>query len=257
MARKKSTKKSPPEQRPFAVGDVVRVRPGVMDPDFFNIPLGGWTGTIQEVVESAGSEPRLLLIKWNDATLTQTHPIYTTRSIRRELDATRAYLYESDLMPDDGSPVVLEQPTEIVPLPLDLDDPEDRVRAAVGLTSDDDIPALSYDNICAYHRYLSQHLTFPFRAILRRKRGRPHGGKTFLILWLLPVEESDLKEGSLQCVARPHLWEGKGRPDGELANECNRRFDVPLTDVTVSEDGANRELIEDYVFWWTYYDGGT
>ena len=33
----------------FRVGDKVRVKTGVIDPDFPDIPLGGWTGTVTEV----------------------------------------------------------------------------------------------------------------------------------------------------------------------------------------------------------------
>jgi len=52
-------KKSPPR---FALGDAVRVRPGVTDPDFPDIPLGGWAGEITEVEE--GDAP-LYLIRWS------------------------------------------------------------------------------------------------------------------------------------------------------------------------------------------------
>ena len=40
---------------------------------------------------------------------------------------TRMDLYAEELEPYDGSPVVLEQPTEIVPIPLDPDEPADRI----------------------------------------------------------------------------------------------------------------------------------
>ena len=33
----------------FQVGDKVRVKSGVIDPDFPDIPLGGWSGTVTEV----------------------------------------------------------------------------------------------------------------------------------------------------------------------------------------------------------------
>ena len=33
----------------FSVGDAVRVRFGVTDPDFPDIPFGGWAGAITEV----------------------------------------------------------------------------------------------------------------------------------------------------------------------------------------------------------------
>jgi hypothetical protein len=38
----------------FTVGDKVRVRSGVSDPDFPDMPLGGWTGTVTEIIEHKG-----------------------------------------------------------------------------------------------------------------------------------------------------------------------------------------------------------
>ena len=38
----------------FKVGDKVRVKQGVSDPDFPDMPLGGWTGTITEIIEHKG-----------------------------------------------------------------------------------------------------------------------------------------------------------------------------------------------------------
>jgi hypothetical protein len=37
--------KSPPAAR-FRIGDKVRVRRGVMDNDYPDMPIGGWAGTI-------------------------------------------------------------------------------------------------------------------------------------------------------------------------------------------------------------------
>ncbi len=42
----------------FSVGDAVRVKPGVTDPDFPDTPFGGWAGTIAEVEDV---EPRTYL----------------------------------------------------------------------------------------------------------------------------------------------------------------------------------------------------
>ena len=36
----------------FQVGDKVRVKLGVIDPDFPDIPLGGWSGTVTEIEQA-------------------------------------------------------------------------------------------------------------------------------------------------------------------------------------------------------------
>ena len=38
----------PPTTAKFPVGAAVRVKIGTMDPDFSDVPIGGWAGTIQE-----------------------------------------------------------------------------------------------------------------------------------------------------------------------------------------------------------------
>jgi hypothetical protein len=63
MARKKS--EAVPSR--FQPGDEVRVKHGVRDPDFLDIPLGGWAGTVKEVEE--GEPPTTLLVAWDRATL--------------------------------------------------------------------------------------------------------------------------------------------------------------------------------------------
>jgi hypothetical protein len=38
---------------PFAVGSRVRVKAGTKDPDFPDVPLGGWTDQVQEINHEA------------------------------------------------------------------------------------------------------------------------------------------------------------------------------------------------------------
>jgi hypothetical protein len=68
----------------FHVGDKVRVKYGVIDPDFPDMPLGGWTGTITEIIEQVGQIDCVL--KLDDRTLKGIHPIYRKRCERDGLD---------------------------------------------------------------------------------------------------------------------------------------------------------------------------
>jgi hypothetical protein len=70
--KKKRTQPSELAPAKFSVGMIVRVKAGTMDPDFADIPLGGWTGTIQDVDQQARS--RVYLIEWNQDTLDRMHP---------------------------------------------------------------------------------------------------------------------------------------------------------------------------------------
>ena len=50
----------------FALGDSVRVRSGITDPDFPDISLGGWAGKITGVQEG---DPPFYDIHWSEETL--------------------------------------------------------------------------------------------------------------------------------------------------------------------------------------------
>ena len=59
------------------------------------IPLGGWTGTIQDVDQQSGS--RVYLIEWNQDTLDQMQPIYRKRCQRDDLEMESMWLAEDEL----------------------------------------------------------------------------------------------------------------------------------------------------------------
>jgi hypothetical protein len=152
------TKKAPAK---FAEGDTVRVSAGVTDPDFTDIPLGGWVGKITEVEDG---DPLLYLIRWNQDTLKNMHPVYRKRCERDGLDHEEMRLGEDELEPDAGGLVILEQPTKIITPPLSMKDQDDRIRAVFGLTRDDLLPEVDVDSLRTYYKYLAAKLTFPVEA---------------------------------------------------------------------------------------------
>src|SRR5258708_6278329 len=154
--------KKPSDAARFQMGAKVRVKSGVRDPDFPDIPLGGWSGTVQEVEQAKGQVT--YLIAWDRATLRGMHPIYRKRCERDGLEQESMWLGDEDLETSDGTRVPIEEPTQIVTQPLSEKDQDDRVRLALGLTHDDPLPKVSRKSFLAYHRYLATNLKFPFRA---------------------------------------------------------------------------------------------
>jgi hypothetical protein len=207
------------------------VKPGVTDPDFPDIPFGGWAGTISEVEDG---DPRTYLIALNEQTLKNIHPIYHKRCERDGLEADQAWMLEEDLEPDDGEPVQIEQPTSIVTKPLSMDDQDDRIKAILGLTSDDPLPEADDESLVAYYKYLAANLSFPFEAKYSFETG-PFESKTFsiTILGLLNPDDFPGDDYGLFCQARR---------DGE-------RIELPLTEVEVGKGNPNRRLVEDYSYW--------
>jgi hypothetical protein len=224
----------------FAVGDVVRVRAGAEDEDWDDLPLGGWVGRVIERDEGG-----MLCVTWTEETLLQVHPVYFARCQREGLDAKRYFLEEDDLEPYDGAPVAVEQPTSIVSRPLNPDDVEDRVRAALGLTSrDDELWSPCYETLCQYSRYLQERLSFPFAATLRFNVNDhpPAGG--LLVLRLLDADDQHERYG-LMCEARREY-----HPDRELTpDERNVSYAVPLGHVEAAAGSPNADLIRDYWYW--------
>jgi hypothetical protein len=224
----------------FKVGDAVTVRRGTRDPDFPDIPLGGWTGAIREV----GSVPEVhYLIAWNDYTLANMHPVFRQRCLRDDLEMESMWLPENDLEPMPGMQPALEQPGSLTPRPLRLDNPADRIRAALGLTSDDPLPSVDTQTLRRYHAYLTERLAFPISAeFIDEEAGFAVPPLPVEIVRLWPAEELDPAQG-IQAEVR----EGK------------QVFLVPLASLIVRGDGRALGLIQDYAAWytdWTEQQGG-
>ncbi len=167
--RKSPKLRKPPAPPKFSVRDQVPVKYGVADPNFSDIPLGGWAGTITEV-EQRGRF-LLYLVEWNQFTLDNMHPVVRKRCKRDSLEEASSWLGEEDMEADVGEPVPMEQPTNIVTRPLASDNQDDRIRAILGLTSDAPLPEANGENLFKYHAYLAAHLSFPFLAIHWRDTG--------------------------------------------------------------------------------------
>jgi hypothetical protein len=230
---KKKQRTVPKKPRPparFAFGELVRVRAGIMDPDFADIPLGGWAGTITEVDQR--SAPLTYLIEWDKRTVDHMHPVYRKRCERDGLGLESMWLGQDDLEPDTGEPAVIEQPTGIRTRPLNPKDEDDRVRVALGLTSDDPLPDVEEQTLLAYHRYLAAHLSFPFEAKWEPEYGpRP----TIRITGL-----GDSEDGP--CVDEMYGLLCEARAEGRV-------IDVPLAECEGKKGSPGRQLLKDYSYW--------
>jgi hypothetical protein len=217
----------------FKVGDKVRVKPGVSDPDFPDMPLGGWAGTVTEVIEHEGQIN--CIFRLDARTLASLHPVFVRRSEIDGLDHEFIGLGQEDFESDDGVPVPIEQPTAIVPRPLTMDDQDDRVRMAFGLTHDDFLPDVNEENQHAYARYLLAHLNLPFRAQYRPGRRRSSGK---------PVR---LTVTGLYDLNRYEVEEHYGLIG--VGKEPGGPVEFPLAEIEGIEGESNRRLIEDYAYW--------
>jgi outer membrane lipoprotein SlyB len=235
MAKKNRQKK--PKRRVassvarFPIGAAVRVKPGTLHPDFPDIPLGGWAGIIQE--SSDRENPPSYLLEWNQGTLNQMHPVYRKRCQRDGLSVERMWLGEADLELDAGDPAKMEQPTNLVSRPLSKFNQDDRIRVILGLTSDDPLPLVTEENLTRYHRHLAGHLSFPFQGY-HSSETSPFEETVFPVnvIGLLDADECDDEDGIL-CEAI----------------QGDRTFEIPLAEIEATGKPRNRQLIEDYSYW--------
>jgi Calcium binding len=224
----------------FEPGAKVRVRSGVTVPDFEDIPLGGWNGTIKE---SEQFEDQIdYEIEWDRRTLDGMHPVYRKRCERDGLDLESMWLGEEDLEADDGTPVPIEQPTRIVTPPLSEKDQDDRVRMALGLTHDDPLPEITLEALLAYHRYLTANLKFPFTAYCGEEVVGPFSRRR-ATMTVTGLRESLGVEDGLVC-------QGRVRED---------ETGFPLAEIEVGKKNPNSRLLSDYAYWfhnWPCQDDG-
>ena len=102
VAKKK--KKSPIPAK-FKVGDKVRVKHGIKDVEYPDMPLGGWAGTITEIHKDG-----MYTIRWSHETLAAIHPVFKKRS---EKDGT--VLEEYWLGDDDWNSIRADRSTSSSP----------------------------------------------------------------------------------------------------------------------------------------------
>jgi hypothetical protein len=223
------TKKAPAK---FVVGDSVRVRIGVIDPDFPDIPLGGWVGKIAEVED--GDAP-LYLIRWNQETLMSMHPVYQKRCERDGLDHEEMRLGEDELEPDVGGGVILEKPTKIVTPPLSMKDQDDRIRVVFGLTRDGLLPELDEDSLRTYYKYLVAKLKFPVDATWAKEVGLGEVTEKVTILALGGFEYDPGIDDTYGALCKAKMSRGEGS--------------LPLAEMEKVKGKPNKQLVEDYAYW--------
>jgi hypothetical protein len=118
--------------------------------------------------------------------------------------------------------------------PLVPDDPEDRIRAAMGIQRGR-LPEVGRESLQAYYQYLSANLSFPFQAQYPQPLGL-HGEiiRPVIVLGLFdPTKNLGYESLGLVCKAR------QGKQTVELS----------LADLEVKEGHPNHEMIEDYWYW--------
>lgn len=82
------------------VGDEVKVKEGVMCPDFEDLDIGGWQGEIIEILNDEDNvDDVLVCIKWNNKTLGNMPRRFIDQGEEEGLDNDVMYLNIEDVEP--------------------------------------------------------------------------------------------------------------------------------------------------------------
>src|SRR5215467_1969114 len=108
MARRKRrrTKRSPSQntaaRRGLTLGDIVRVKDGVMDPDYDGYCIGGWSGAI--IAFETCEQTPMALIEWDASTQRdRIAPEVRRRAASQGLSAAQMWLQLSECERVEGS----------------------------------------------------------------------------------------------------------------------------------------------------------
>jgi hypothetical protein len=118
--------------------------------------------------------------------------------------------------------------------PGTLEQPEDRIRAALGV-SDGPLPEVGHGSLQSYYDYLATRLSFPFQARYPEPVGlHEEIIRTVKVVGLL--DPSTVLDGeSLGIICR--------------ARQGKQMVELSLADLEVEQDDPNHELVEDYWYW--------
>jgi hypothetical protein len=98
---KRSRSQSTAVRRRLSLGDVVRVKDGVMDPDYDGYSMGGWSGVI--IALDTWEQTSMVLIEWDASTQRDCiDPEVRRRAVSQGLSVSQMWLHLSECERVDG-----------------------------------------------------------------------------------------------------------------------------------------------------------
>ncbi|ABR49490.1 hypothetical protein Amet_3362 [Alkaliphilus metalliredigens QYMF] len=238
------------ELRGFKMGECVKVKNGILDPDNDEYCIANWQGRIIEEFVGDDDTP-IYLIKWDSITLKQIPASFIEESIREDLEWGEMYLGINDIEHASGrdtegnvddavreinakyparmftTPSVLRNE----PLRNELDEQEKGIGSIlVGVNMENELEVEE-----KWEEYLNEHLDFPFDAIINNT---DEDAGAFDIGDMVSVKRIDGIFDIYGIIVEVR----KGR----------RKYHFPLCELEVSEkNSANYTIIDDYNFWFS------
>jgi hypothetical protein len=217
----------------YRVGDSVRVKPGVTDPDNPDFDIGGWQGRVTDLAHADDPEEPTIGLAWDSITLRAMRASSIERCARENLNWAEMYLGPDELepaRPRDSERDVARVRDEIEARVgwLDLGPEGERIQAVVNSAKS----ASDRDVLRAWRAELERTLRFPFEAAVDefQEHGPFQAGDRVTVLKIQRIDDL----GGILVVCR------KGQ----------RLYEFPLGDLAARDPKSpNAEPLQDYRVW--------
>lgn len=214
----------------FRVGDCVKVRDGVKDPDF-EMDISGWQGRVSVVDEF--EDETIVAIQWDSVTLKNMPPSLIEQCDEEGFDWSEISLSVEDIEPgvvrDDEHEVehVIHAMTKHIEF-AHLGERGERIqRVIAGIDEENYVDALA-----AWNSYLSEILSFPFTAKVDEFE-----------------EEYPFPRGEVVQVLSIHSIDDVYGVAVQIEHKGNS-MEFPLCDLAaLDKESKNYEAIKDYRVW--------
>ncbi len=233
----------------YKVGDIVKVKEGIKDPDFEDSDISNWQGEIVEFDEAELNDDEVVfLIKWDNTTLNQMSDEYLERVELEGFSASEMYLGESDVefaepRPDED----LVERNIVV-----LDEQEKRIAEVLGDTDID----YSDEKLEKYRKFLEANLN-P-NLLLTGREDFPWEER-FLFGYGDKYEYKEMKKTRPSCkdlfrfMAIEDEIDDRWKLVAKVKRLSDRKFfSIPLCDLEPKdEECPDYQILKDYSSWIT------
>lgn len=231
----------------FKIGDYVKVRKGVLDPDNEEYCIEDWQGEIIEE-STSGKEESIFLIKWDSVTLRNMPEAFIIESIEEDLEFGEMYLCSNDIIHAECRNKDNDQETVLRELnnKYDYIQPKSEGRSNEEIYEQEHRVAeiLKVFNVKnrneveeKWEEYLRNNLEFPFKATI------------------IDIDEDteELDEGDIVNIKK---IEGYFDLYGIIveARKVRRKYHIPLCELEVNDKTSENYIkVDDYNFWFANY----
>lgn len=213
----------------FKEGNIVKVKQGVLDPDFGD-DISGWQGQVSEIDDD------LVCIDLDRITLSKYPDKYIQRCEEDGLDWEQIYLSIGDIEPAIPriTPANLTGIKETIQLKHHWDHLGKSISKRIHEVLNDTIITDEYAMMGAWEQYLNKKLSFPFDAEITDDQDN------------VPLEQGDKTRIHSIIATDDHYGVIMKLKQGK------KGFHFPLCSIQVADNNSNNfQIVEDYSVWFS------